>query len=259
MGANTNVDIIDYAFSPAAVTIHAGDSVTWIWAGSATHTSTSNTGLWDSGFLSTGSRFTNNFNASGSFPYHCNVHLSMTGTINVQTAVQSNVPPAVAITAPTNGAVFAAPWSGAIHATDSDNDGSVTNLEFLAGSNVLANIANPPANESLNVSNLAAGTYSLTAVATDNAGASSTSAAVSITVVTPSAISLSGMQRVSATSFQFRYTATPGLHYVVQRSSDLLQWTALATNTPASSPVNFTDATASAAAQFYRVALITGP
>ncbi len=57
------------------------------------------------------------------------------------------------------------------------DNGTVTNISFFAGgTTLLGSVRNPPANVSINVTNLAAGNYTLTAVAKDNAGASTTSA-----------------------------------------------------------------------------------
>jgi hypothetical protein len=183
LAASANVNIIDFAFNPASVTIHVNDSVVWTWIGPTVHTATSDTGLWDSGLLSTpGAKFTHTFTSSGSFPYFCVVHPFMTASVSVQSQPPPNVPPTVSITSPANGSTFPAPWSGTIQASVGDSDGTVTQVVFLAGSSVLGTIANPPANPSVNVSNVAVGAYTLTAVASDNAGASTTSAAVNIAV-----------------------------------------------------------------------------
>ena len=85
----TNISIGDFFFSPPAVTINVNDQVRWTWIGSAGHTTTSNTGLWDSSVKGNGSTFVNTFTAAGSFPcfpYHCTVHPFMTAAITVQAA-----------------------------------------------------------------------------------------------------------------------------------------------------------------------------
>jgi plastocyanin len=259
--ASTSVSIVDFSFNPPTVTIHVNDTVVWNWVGPTTHTSTSDTGVWDSGFLSSGNaQFTHAFTSSGSFPYHCNVHPTlMMGTVTVQGQTQTNVPPAVSITAPTNGAIFAAPWTGTIKATASDSDGTVTQIQFMAGATVLGTLNSPPANPTLTVTNLAAGDYILTAVATDNGGASTTSSGIRITVVAPAPISLGSVKKPSAASFQLSYSTTAGLGYVVQRSADLIHWNPVATNSASGSQASFTDTTATAAANFYRVELLPNP
>lgn len=78
------VSIVDFAFSPADLTISEGDMVTWTNNGNFTHTSTSDGGVWNSGDLTNGQSFTFTFSSAGTYPYHCFYHPSMTGTITVQ-------------------------------------------------------------------------------------------------------------------------------------------------------------------------------
>jgi plastocyanin len=78
------ISIINLSFQPATITIRAGDSVTWTNNDSTTHTSASDSGVWDSGFLNPGQSFTRQFTTAGTFPFHCNIHTFMHGTIIVQ-------------------------------------------------------------------------------------------------------------------------------------------------------------------------------
>lgn len=169
-----NVDIEPNDFNPDPLTINVNDQVVWTWV-SDFHSTTSDTGLWDSGVFDSGHTFTNTFTSAGSFPYYCVIH-GFTGTINVQAG---NHPPAVAITSPANGAAFTAPASVPITATAADTDGSVTNLSFFDGTAFLGQAANPPYTIT---ASLAIGAHALTAVATDDGGLSTTSAVVNVTV-----------------------------------------------------------------------------
>ena len=81
--ADASVSIIDFDFSPGTVTISVGEAVTWTNNGDAPHTTTADGGAWDSGTLNPGQSFTHGFAAAGSFPYHCNIHPNMVGTITV--------------------------------------------------------------------------------------------------------------------------------------------------------------------------------
>ena len=94
-----------------------------------------------------------------------------------------NQPPSVSITSPANGATFAAPANITIQASASDTDGTVSQVQFFAGTTLIATSATAP--YSIVWSNVAAGSYALTAKATDNAGATTTSATVNITVSGP--------------------------------------------------------------------------
>lgn len=78
------VSIKGFAFTPAAVTVKKGDSVTWTNNDSPAHTVTANDGDFDSGELSPGESFTQKFAKAGTFAYHCEIHASMTGTVTVK-------------------------------------------------------------------------------------------------------------------------------------------------------------------------------
>ena len=257
--ANTNVDVSDAsnakAYIPDAVTINVGDQVTWIWIGTEPHTATSKTFVWNSGVLETPATYSFTFTNTGSYPYFCEIH-NFTGSVTVVAAI---VPPSVAITAPTNGATFAAPWTGTIRATVSDTNDTVSKVDFFAGATRLGTVTNPPASPSFTLTNLPAGNYTLTALATASSGATNTSAGVAITVATPVAIVLSSPTWLSASAFQFSYSGNPGLGYVVLRSEDLTNFSPISTNTPTSSTVNFLDTNATGTVNFYRVHLLPNP
>ncbi|MCB2406506.1 Ig-like domain-containing protein [Hymenobacter lucidus] len=96
----------------------------------------------------------------------------------------TNAAPTVSLTAPANGATFTAPASLTITANAADSDGTVAKVEFYNGATLLGAATAAP--YSYTWTGVAAGTYSLTAKATDNANATTTSAAVSVTVNTAS-------------------------------------------------------------------------
>lgn len=76
------ITLQDFTFSPKAVTVKVGDSVTWTNADSVPHTVTSE--AFDSGSLAQGQSFTYTFDKAGTFDYKCSIHPTMTGTVNVQ-------------------------------------------------------------------------------------------------------------------------------------------------------------------------------
>jgi plastocyanin len=194
------------SFSPAITSISVNDSVIWRWSASG-HSSTSGTvssggtkspnGLWDSGIKNNGQAFTNKFTSTGTFPFYCSTanHAvsGMTGAVFVAAA---NIPPAILITNPAANGVFVAPASVTIQASATDSDGTVTNVQFLIGSNVLTNETVAPFCFITN--NLPAGNYTLTAVASDNLGARSTNS-VNIIVDSPPSIAITNP--VSGTIF----------------------------------------------------------
>jgi predicted phage tail protein len=94
--------------------------------------------------------------------------------------LKADVAPAVALTQPASGATFTAPATVALAATASDSDGTVAKVEFFNGTAKLGEDTTAP--YSFSWSGVPAGSYSLTARATDNLGARTTSAATTITV-----------------------------------------------------------------------------
>ncbi|HWD18076.1 MAG TPA: Ig-like domain-containing protein [Verrucomicrobiae bacterium] len=163
-------------------------------------------------------------------------------------------PPTVNITAPADGSVYAAPASFTLTADASVTSGSVTNVSFFANSTLLGSASGL---FSVSVNNLAAGSYALTAVATA-AGISTTSGVVNISVVTPVTASLAAPAATNG-QFTFTYSATPGLTYVVQSSSNLVDWTSLSTNQASSGTMPFSDSFDSANSVYYRVGQLPNP
>ena len=104
----------------------------------------------------------------------------------VQVSVTSNMSPTVAITSPASGATFTAPATIAV-AADATDDGGVSSVTFYANGAEIGTDTSSPF--SLSWTNVTAGTYTLTAMATDSSGTSSMSAGVSITV-NPGAVRL---------------------------------------------------------------------
>src|SRR5207247_884801 len=85
--------------------------------------------------------------------------------VNV-TVVNPNTPPAVSVSSPTNNATFTASANITITADASDGDGTISRVEFYDGGTKLGQATTSP--YSLSWSAVAAGSYALTARATDN-------------------------------------------------------------------------------------------
>jgi hypothetical protein len=96
---------------------------------------------------------------------------------------EQNAPPVCNLVSPVSGASFTAPAGITISADASDADGVVTKVEFYANSAKIGEDATSP--YSFSWTNVAAGAYSLTAVAIDNDAGAATSAPVSVTVNEP--------------------------------------------------------------------------
>jgi hypothetical protein len=100
--------------------------------------------------------------------------------------VLPGTPPTVAVTAPADSATFTAPATIAITADAADADGTVTKVEFFEGTNKLGEATVAP--YTFDWTTVPAGSYVLTAKATDNFAQSTTSAAVNITVAPPNTL-----------------------------------------------------------------------
>ena len=99
----------------------------------------------------------------------------------VHVTVDPNVPPIVSITAPAAGSRVIATANLTIAASASDSDGTIARVDFYAGATPIGSSTSAPYGIVWNAAT--PGTYSLTAKATDNAGAEATSPAVPITLV----------------------------------------------------------------------------
>jgi hypothetical protein len=118
--------------------------------------------------------------------------VDVTGACNTATQSASlhiNLPPTVTIFSPTNGTVFVAPASFTLFANAQDPDGTISKVDFYSATNKIGETTNVVFYSTnitayaLGLTNLPAGTNIFTAIATDNNGATGTSAPVSITIL----------------------------------------------------------------------------
>jgi plastocyanin len=78
------VVISGFAFAPASLTVTAGTTVVWTNKDDEVHSVAGEHGLFRSGALDTGERFSFRFDKPGTYQYACTLHSRMTGTIIVQ-------------------------------------------------------------------------------------------------------------------------------------------------------------------------------
>ena len=72
-----------YAFSPVMLSIGHGAPLTVTNTTAAPHTMTADGGAFSSGTVSPNSTITMTFSTPGTYPYHCQIHPYMTGTLTV--------------------------------------------------------------------------------------------------------------------------------------------------------------------------------
>ena len=77
------IAIDNFAFTPATLTVTKGTEVTWINRDDVPHTVASTTKRFHSPALDTGSKFSFTFDQAGTYPYFCDVHPRMKGTVVV--------------------------------------------------------------------------------------------------------------------------------------------------------------------------------
>jgi len=82
--------ISDYKFAPATITIHVGDTITWVNNGPAPHTATASNGSFNTGTLQKGQSASHTFAQAGTFAYICTIHPFMHGTVVVLAAASSS-------------------------------------------------------------------------------------------------------------------------------------------------------------------------
>ncbi|MEY2409355.1 MAG: chitinase [Verrucomicrobiota bacterium] len=182
------------------------------------------------------------------------------GSVSYNRSTPPPPTPTVSMTSPAAGAVFAAPANVSLTANATVSAGTVTNVSYFAGASLLGRASVSPF--SVTASNLPAGSYLLTAVATA-AGISRTSAVVNISVVSPVAVSLSS-PAVNNGVFHFNYTADAGLRYVIQRASsvggqNLFDWTSVATNVAPGNLVSYSETLTTNRSRFFRVGRLPNP
>ncbi|HXJ71947.1 MAG TPA: Ig-like domain-containing protein, partial [Candidatus Dormibacteraeota bacterium] len=125
-----------------------------------------------------------------------------------------NNPPTTSLSSPSNGASFVAPTNITLTAAANDTDGSIAKVEFFEGANKLGEGTTDP--YSFDWNNVGVGTYTLTAKATDDRGATATSAVVTISVVNNAAPTVTistptnGTVLTAPASFMFAATASDG-------------------------------------------------
>ena len=146
--ATSAVNIQNSAFAPPTTTIKVGDTVTWTNRDAFSHTSTSDTGAWNTGVITAGTSGSFTFTSAGTFAYHCSIHSFMKGTVIVQavntpqpsappTAPPTPVrtaPPTIAPTAPPTAAPTDAPTAAPTTAVPSATASPTTAVETPSAS-----------------------------------------------------------------------------------------------------------------------------
>jgi len=84
--SQATVDIDNFAFAPATLTVTAGTTVIWKNEDDSPHRIGDNNGTFKSAALDTDDTFSHTFAAPGEYPYICTIHPYMVGKIVVKPA-----------------------------------------------------------------------------------------------------------------------------------------------------------------------------
>jgi plastocyanin len=83
-GGGSTVEIMNFMFMPASLTVPVGTTVTWKFDDSTDHTVTADDNSFASSPMANGQTFTHTFSSAGTVAYHCSIHPFMKGTIIVK-------------------------------------------------------------------------------------------------------------------------------------------------------------------------------
>jgi plastocyanin len=87
VAATKTVTVGDNFYSPATITITAGDTVTWKNTGAAVHTATAKDNSFNTGSFNGGQSRSETFTSAATIPYYCTIHGQVqSGTIKVLAA-----------------------------------------------------------------------------------------------------------------------------------------------------------------------------
>ena len=140
--------------------------------------------------------------------------LPVTGPLSspVSITVAANQAPSVGIIYPTNNSTFLYPATVPLSVSASDGDGSVTGVQYFANGAAISGTVGGAPGFNFAWSGMAPGTYSVTAVATDNDGGQSSSSPVSVTLhanVAPS-VGITGPANGTASNAPGSFNFTAG-------------------------------------------------
>ena len=83
--ATTAVDIAEFAYDPAEITVAVGDTVSWTNSDPVPHTATAqDRETLQSGTIASGDSYEQTFDTAGTYDYFCEFHPNMQGTVVVE-------------------------------------------------------------------------------------------------------------------------------------------------------------------------------
>lgn len=77
------VQIVEFTYEPEPVVVQVGGKVIWQNEDTAPHTATADDGSFNTGTIEKGKLSSATFKEAGTFTYHCEIHPTMHGTVEV--------------------------------------------------------------------------------------------------------------------------------------------------------------------------------
>jgi len=169
-------------------------------------------------------------------------------------SLSTNAPPTVVVTSASESATYTTLADITITATASDSDGSISKVEFFEGATRLGEATNVP--YSMVWSNVLAGSYSITAKATDDGGAATTSTPVNVTVNSTTTAPVTRLSPLaSGNRFSFSFSTESNRTYLVEHTTSLgpVYWQTLTNVVGEGTVITITDSLHAEPQRFYRV------
>lgn len=187
MAATININIVKFSFDPPNPVINIGDTVIWTNIDGSGHTTTSNSGLWNSGTLQNGQSFSYTFTSAGSFSYRCSIHAAMTGNVTVSGTTPTATPTSAATPTLGNYPSTSIPLSSDTTVIPDAAPTIASKMLVSASTSFKGKLEGDPVTGAVRVTNAhPAGTYGVRVTAYESGGASTTKF-FSLIVTTPPA------------------------------------------------------------------------
>lgn len=145
---------------------------------------------------------------------------SYTQPFGFETVSSGNTPPVCSITAPASGTYYSSAQAITITASASDSDGSVAGVEFFVNGTSIGADNTAPYSKAYSIPSN--GSYLITAVATDNEGATGAASAIGISVGTVSSRIASSMDDVEERADGSMYTNSSDIELVYDNGNQVV-------------------------------------
>ncbi|MEK7678302.1 MAG: Ig-like domain-containing protein [Verrucomicrobiota bacterium] len=217
---------------PANLAVNVGDTVIWRQTGVWKRTLESYGGEWSVNLTNAGQSFAYDFDRPGLYLYRVAVWGNAPYAGSVEALPWTNRPPAITINTPVEDYYFNLAPPFKILASVEKPENEVSQVEFFAEERSLGIATNAPYQIEVETSfrRFEVRSYELTAKLTDKLGGTALSQPVKINMADFYAFQVSHLRLLpNNRGVFFDYCNSGGRRYCVEKSNDLMHWTAAAT------------------------------